>query len=164
MVTVFPCFAHHRTCSSQLECFISRGGLYHLPALRTVNLTADLRYLPTILQPLMHAKHLEELTIKASPGMLSDCDQYTLAYSIWALAHVAVRLRVTFLSFWDNDYNPNSLYLSEDVFMRGDLLDSMRQIPVAKLWGLNGLDSGRLRFLRINRDFITMDAISIVEF
>ena len=71
---------------------MSQGGLTNLTALRSLRLTADLPHVPTILQPLQHARHLEELTIKASPYMLRSCDQAAFTRSIYALAGATVRL------------------------------------------------------------------------
>ena len=126
----------------------------NLSALRSLHLTADLPHVPAILQPLTHATHFEELTIKASPYMLRRCDQAAFTGSISALARAAVRLRVSFLCEYDSD--------RRDPLRDSGLLFWMRDTLRAKLPELE--ESKRLRFLRIIRNRDTGRKCAIEEF
>ncbi|EPT01753.1 hypothetical protein FOMPIDRAFT_91599 [Fomitopsis schrenkii] len=123
--------------------FLTQEGLSGLTALRSVHLTADPRWLPAMLRPLSTCKHLEDLTIHASPCMLYRCDLDKLALSLFILARARTSLRIIFFCDLDTDhYRKRS--------PAGPALDQMRDQLASKLTDL--LQEGRLQFLRYVRD------------
>lgn len=124
------------TLSSAL--FQAQGGLSGLTALRDVHLTADLQWLPVILQPLSACRNLSDITIQASPYMVDHCELDKLAHSLLTLTRARASLRITF--FCALDSGPPTCELPADVIlrrMRGKLLRKFAELQ----------KDGRLRFL-----------------
>lgn len=133
-----PPLSLHSCIALSSALFLTYGGLSGLPALCSVHLTADPRWLPPIIQPLSACEHLKDLTIQASLDMLHRCNLDEVVRSLLSLAWARTSVHVVFFCDPETDY-------WEDGGPVGPTLNDMQDELITRLTDLRR--QGRLQFL-----------------